>query len=73
MLLWLLPFWGMIGAAVSSILGYTVMLIIALISIVRTQKIGLWEFLRPRRDDVSLSQIRSVFKFPLIEPSKVRT
>jgi O-antigen/teichoic acid export membrane protein len=70
-LLWLLPVWGMVGAAVSSILGYGVMLVIALVCILRTQKIGLWQFLRPRGDDISLAQIKSLFRIPITEPSKV--
>ncbi len=70
MLLLLLPIWGMVGAAVSSIMGYGVMLIIALICILRTQNIGFWQFLRPRKDDISFGQIKSVFKFPIAQPTK---
>lgn len=68
MLLLLLPVWGMVGAAVSSILGYGVMTIVALVCILRKQKVGLWEFLRPRRDDISIAQIRSLLKFPVPVP-----
>ncbi len=71
LLVWLLPVWGMQGAAVSSILGYAVMFLVALVCISRTQKIGLWQFLRPRRDDISFKQIKSVFKFPMAQPSKI--
>ncbi len=71
LLIWLLPSLGMMGAAVSSLLGYGVMLIIALICILKTQKIGLWQFLRPRRDDISFDQIKSAFKFPIAQPSKI--
>lgn len=71
MLIWLLPLWGMMGAAISSLLGYGVMLIVALICILRTQKTGLWQFLRPRRDDISFDQIKSAFKFPMAQPSKI--
>jgi O-antigen/teichoic acid export membrane protein len=73
MLVWLLPIRGMHGAAVSSLCGYAVMLLIALVCILRTQNVGLWEFLRPRRDDISVGQIRSVLKFPVVRPSKAQT
>jgi O-antigen/teichoic acid export membrane protein len=65
-----LPEWGMIGAAISSIAGYGVMLLIALVCLLRTQKIGLWQFLHPRRDDLSLAKIKAALKLMVPEPSK---
>lgn len=69
-LLWLLPVWGMRGAAISSICGYAVMFLVALGCILKTRKIGAWEFLRPRRDDISFDRIKSVFRFPVVATSK---
>jgi O-antigen/teichoic acid export membrane protein len=68
----LLPERGMVGAAIASIVGYSVMLLIALVCLLRTQKTGLWQFLHPRRDDLSIKQIRSAFKFPLAGPTKLQ-
>lgn len=51
LLVWL-PRWGIRGAALSSISGYSVMFIVALFWFLRQQKITLWECLRPRWDDV---------------------
>lgn len=68
-LVWLLPVWGMTGAAVSSILGYGVMFVVALVCVTRTRRIGLWQFLRPRRDDISVAEIRSALRFPAAQPS----
>jgi O-antigen/teichoic acid export membrane protein len=54
-LLILLPRRGIQGAALSSILGYSVMFLVALFWLVRRRQITLWECLRPRWDDVPLS------------------
>lgn len=62
-LYWLLPLWGMNGAAVSSLLGYGTMLVVALFCLSRKQKISFWEFMRPRRQDISVAKIKSFFKF----------
>jgi Na+-driven multidrug efflux pump len=49
--LWL-PKWGILGAALASIIGYSVMFVTALFWLLRQQKISLWECLHPRWDDV---------------------
>ena len=54
LLAWL-PKWGIRGAALASISGYSVMFVVALFWFLRQQKIGLWECLRPRWDDVPVS------------------
>ena len=51
LLAWL-PRWGIRGAALASISGYSVMLVVALFWFLRQQKISLWECLCPRFDDV---------------------
>jgi O-antigen/teichoic acid export membrane protein len=67
-LFWLLPIWGMNGAAVSSLLGYGTMLAVALVCLTHKQQISLWEFVCPRREDISLAKIKSFFKFELRIP-----
>lgn len=54
-LITLLPRRGIQGAAISSILGYSVMFLVALFWLVRRREITLWECLRPRWDDLPLS------------------
>jgi O-antigen/teichoic acid export membrane protein len=51
-LLTLLPTRGIQGAAISSILGYSVMFLVALFWLLRRRQVTLWECLRPRWDDV---------------------
>lgn len=51
LLAWL-PRWGIRGAALASIAGYSVMSAVALFWFLRQQKISLWECLRLRWDDV---------------------
>jgi O-antigen/teichoic acid export membrane protein len=72
-LIYLLPRWGMNGAAVSSLFGYGTMLIIALVCLLRKQKISLWEFARPRRQDISLEKIKSFIKFSSTIPENLKT
>jgi O-antigen/teichoic acid export membrane protein len=54
-LLTLLPTRGIQGAALSSILGYSVMFLVALFWLLRRRQITLWECLRPRWDDLPVS------------------
>lgn len=63
-LIWLLPKFGMMGAAFSSLIGYSVLLCVSLFCLLRSQNIGLWEFLRPRREDISIEKLKSFFNFP---------
>ncbi len=54
-LLTLLPTRGIQGAAISSILGYSVMFLVALFWLLRRRRITLWECMRPRWDDIPRS------------------
>jgi O-antigen/teichoic acid export membrane protein len=54
LLTWL-PSRGIQGAALSSIVGYSVMFIVALFWLLRRRQITVWECLRPRWDDVPAS------------------
>lgn len=51
LLVWL-PRWGILGAALASLTGYSVMSLVALFCLLRQRQISLWECLRPRWDDI---------------------
>jgi O-antigen/teichoic acid export membrane protein len=51
LLAWL-PRWGIRGAALASITGYSVMTVVALFWFLRQQKLSLWECLHPRLSDL---------------------
>jgi len=48
----LLPRLGITGAAIASLIGYSVMLVIALFAFVKKRRLGLWSCLRPRWRDL---------------------
>jgi O-antigen/teichoic acid export membrane protein len=58
-----LPRWGIIGAAAASLLGYGTLLFVALFCFLRQQRIGFWEFLCPRREDISYEKIKALLNF----------
>lgn len=62
LLAWL-PAWGIKGAALASIVGYSVMFVVALFWLLRGGGIRLWECLRPRWSDIPQS----------LHPSAVRS
>lgn len=64
----LLPLWGMMGAAVASLIGYGVMLAVSLFWLWHKRGMNLWQSLRPRREDFSLIKIKRIFKLELIQP-----
>ena len=66
-LLLLLPRYGIIGAAAASLLGYGTLLFVALFCFLRQQRIGFWEFLRPRRADISYGKIKSLIGFSMLQ------
>ena len=47
----LLPRFGITGAAVASLIGYSVMLLVALMVFARKRRLSLWVFLRPQLQD----------------------
>ncbi len=57
-LLILLPRRGITGAAIASLIGYSVMLVIALFGFMRRRQLGLWSCLRPRKRDLFLPNWR---------------
>jgi O-antigen/teichoic acid export membrane protein len=51
-LLVLLPRYGISGAAMASLIGYSVMLVVAMFVFMRKRQLNLWATLRPQRRDV---------------------
>jgi O-antigen/teichoic acid export membrane protein len=72
-LLVLLPRWGVTGAAIASLIGYSVMFVVALLWLAAKQRIGLWECLRPRREDIPTLRLRSLLRpvFPKVQNQEI--
>ncbi len=61
-LLTLLPRYGIAGAAIASLMGYSVMTLIAFFFLVQKRDRSLWSYLRPRTSDLPWNQIRSLLR-----------
>jgi O-antigen/teichoic acid export membrane protein len=68
-LLVLLPRLGITGAAIASLIGYTVMLCVALFAFVKKRRLGLWTCLRPRWRDLLVPNWRSILSFAFAKPN----
>ena len=64
-LLTLLPRYGIAGAAVASLMGYSVMMLVAFIFLVRERDRSVWSYLRPRVSDLPMNQLRSLLRLPV--------
>jgi O-antigen/teichoic acid export membrane protein len=64
-LLILLPRYGIVGAAVASLMGYSVMMLVAFFCLVRQRDRSVWSYLRPRRSDIPLTQLRWLLRLPV--------
>jgi O-antigen/teichoic acid export membrane protein len=69
-LVYLLPVWGIMGAALASLIGYAVMLVVALVSVRKTRGAEFWKTLRPRKQDVSLTKLKRMFRLELTQPPR---
>jgi len=58
-LLILLPRNGINGAAIASLIGYSVLLAVSLFALLRRRQLNFWRYLRPQRHDIPLAQIRA--------------
>ncbi len=72
-LLTLLPRFGIVGVAVASLIGYTVMLLVAFFWLVRKRKLSLWEYLRPQAKDIPRVPLRSFLNAPVTETPNLET
>ena len=61
-LLTLLPRFGIAGAAMASLLGYSVMMIVAFIALMHQRERSMWSYLKPRTSDLPITQLRSLFR-----------
>ncbi len=61
-LLYWLPKYGIEGAALASLFGYSVMLAVALFWLLQKKNIRLGEIFRPRLEDFPIKKIMSIFK-----------
>lgn len=59
-LLILLPRNGITGAAISSLIGYSVLLCVSLFALLRRRQLGFWRYLRPQRRDIPFAQLKSL-------------
>jgi O-antigen/teichoic acid export membrane protein len=61
-LLTLLPRFGIAGAAMASLLGYSVMMIVAFVALLRQRERSMWSYLKPRTSDLPITQLRSLLR-----------
>jgi enterobacterial common antigen flippase len=64
-LLVLLPRMGITGAAISSLVGYAVLLVVALGALIYRRQLRFWQYLRPQRQDIPLAKLRALTSFSL--------
>lgn len=72
-LLLLLPRLGIVGAAVASLLGYGVTMLIAVFWLVRKRELGIWDYLKPRREDIPVAQLRTLLRLAPLTARNVET
>lgn len=73
LLLLLLPRLGIVGAAVASLLGYGVTMLIAAFWLVRKRDLKVWGYLRPRREDIPIAHLRAFLKLEPLTTRNVET
>ncbi len=67
-LLILLPRLGITGAAIASLIGYCVMLAVALFALIKKRHLRLWHCLRPQRKDLLIRNWKSLLGFRVSSP-----
>jgi O-antigen/teichoic acid export membrane protein len=72
-LLTLFPRYGIVGVAIASLIGYSVMLLVAFFCLVRRRELGFWSYLRPRWDDLPRVRLKSLLQAPVGETSNLET
>ena len=72
-LLLLLPRLGIVGAALASLMGYSATFVIALFWLLRRRGLGFWGMLRPRRADLPLAQMKSLFSLQFLKTRDLET
>jgi O-antigen/teichoic acid export membrane protein len=64
-LLTLLPRYGIAGAALASLMGYSVMMVVAVFWLIKERHGSFWGYLRPRASDFPVNQLRSLLRLPV--------
>jgi len=70
-LLILLPRMGITGAAIASLIGYSVMLTASLFGLIQRRKLGMWQYLRPQRRDIPIARLKSLASFTLLSARSI--
>jgi len=65
-LLVLLPRMGITGAAISSLIGYGVLLVVALFALLHRRQLGFWNYLRPQRRDIPFTRLKALASLSLL-------
>ena len=68
MLFVLLPRFGITGAAIASLIGYTVMLAVALFGFVKKRGLRLRDCLTPQRGDIPIDRLKLLATFSMLRP-----
>jgi antigen flippase len=69
-LLILLPRYGIAGAAMASLIGYSVLLAAALFGLVQRRQLGFWRYLRPQTRDLQYARLKAAAAFSLLRSSE---
>ena len=69
-LLILLPKYGIEGAAIASLIGYSVLLAAALFGLVQRRQLGFWRYLRPQTRDLQYARLKAAAAFSLLRSSE---
>ena len=69
-LLILLPHYGIEGAAIASVIGYSVLLAAALFALVQRRQLGFWRYLRPQGRDLQYARLKAVAAFSMLRGSE---
>lgn len=72
-LLTLLPRFGIVGVAVASLIGYSVMLLVAFFCLVHKRQLGFWSYLRPRLADIPQVRLKQILNLPVTEARNLET
>jgi O-antigen/teichoic acid export membrane protein len=67
-LLILLPRMGITGAAIASLIGYSVLLVVALFALLHRRQLGFWQYLRPQRRDIPIAKLKALASFSVLSP-----
>jgi len=65
-LLLLLPRMGITGAAVASLIGYSVMFGVGLFALIHRRQLSFWPYLRPQRRDIPIERLKALASLSLL-------